>query len=96
MWVAVVVICLLPNRVVHSPFPRWYGYFTAWTALMFEAGAIAFLTRGGPFAWNGLLVFWSPLLLFGVWIGVTSTLLLKSLNKQIAEEAEQPLVATTV
>jgi hypothetical protein len=21
MWVAVVVICLLPNRVVHSPFP---------------------------------------------------------------------------
>jgi hypothetical protein len=96
MWVAVVVICLLPNKVVHSPFPRWYGYFTAWTALMFEAGAIAFLTRGGPFAWNGLLVFWSPLLLFGAWIGVTATLLLKSLNKQIADEAEQPLVATTV
>ncbi len=96
MWVGIAVICLVPNKVVHSPFPRWYGYFTAWTALMFEAGAIAFLTRGGPFAWNGLLVFWSPLTLFGVWIAVTSTLLLKSLNKQIADEAELPLVATPV
>jgi hypothetical protein len=96
MWVAVVVVCLAPNKVVHSPFPRWYGYFTAWTALMFEAGAIAFLTRGGPFAWNGLLVFWSPLTLFGAWIAVTATLLLKSLNKQIADEADLPLVATPV
>jgi hypothetical protein len=84
-WVAVTVISLLPNTVVYSPFPRWYGYFTAWTAIMFEAGAIAFLTRSGPFAWNGLLVFWSPLILFGAWIAVTATLLLKSLNKQIAE-----------
>lgn len=90
-WVAVAIISLTPNTVVYSPFPRWYGYFTAWTALMFEAGAIAFLTRSGPFAWNGLLVFWSPLTLFGVWIAVTATLLLKSINKQILEEAQQPV-----
>lgn len=92
-WIGVVVISLLPNRVVYSPFPRWYGYFTAWTALMFEAGAIAFLTRSGPFAWNGLLVFWSPLTLFGAWIAVTATLLLKSINKQINDEAQQPVPA---
>ena len=87
MWIAVVVICLTPNSVVHSPFPRWFGYFTAWTALMFEAGAIAFLVRSGPFAWNGLLVFWSPLILFSVWIAVTATLLNKAINKQAADNA---------
>ncbi|MDO3402771.1 hypothetical protein QWI29_22245 [Mycolicibacterium neoaurum] len=84
MWVAVTVVCLIPNKVVHSPFPRWFGYLTAWIAIMFEAGAIAFLTRTGPFAWDGLLVFWSPLSLFGVWIIVMAVLLFKALNGQAA------------
>jgi hypothetical protein len=88
MWVAIVVICFLPTSVTHSPFPRWFGYFTAWIALMFEAGAFAFLPRTGPFAWNGLLVFWSPLTLFGLWIGVMSYLLLTNLKRQ-REEAQQ-------
>ena len=85
MWVAIVVICFLPARIVHSPFPRWYGYFTAWTAFMFEAGAIAFFPRTGPFAWNGLLVFWSPLTLFGLWIAVTCNVFLRSLRQQERE-----------
>jgi len=85
MWVAMVVICFLPSNVTHSPFTRWYGYFTAWTAIMFEAGAFAFLPRTGPFAWNGLLVFWFPFVLFGLWIGVTSYQLLTSLTKQRAD-----------
>ena len=85
MWVAVTVIALLPTNVKHSPFPRWFGYFTAWTAVMFEAGVFSFLTKTGPFAWNGLLVFWSPLTLFGLWLAVASYLLLHNLNLQIAE-----------
>jgi hypothetical protein len=50
--------------------------------MMFEAGALAFNFRTGPFSWNGLLVFWSPLSLFGLWIGVMAYLLLKSLKLQ--------------
>lgn len=87
MWIAIVVVSLRATTVTHSPFPRWYGYFTLWTALMFEAGAIAFLPREGPFAWNGLLVFWSPLTLFGTWIAVTATVLLRALKRQ-REEAQ--------
>jgi hypothetical protein len=82
MWVAVVVICFIPTAVKHSPFPRWFGYLSAWIAVMFEAGAFAFLPRTGPFAWNGLLVFWFPLVLFGVWIGVMSYLLLTNIKRQ--------------
>jgi hypothetical protein len=95
-WVGMVAISLTPHNVRHSPFPRWYGYFTAWTGFMFEAGAFAFLPRTGPFDWRGLLVFWSPLTLFTVWIAVTATLLLKALNKQIADpHAHEPLVPVT-
>ena len=91
-WVAVAVICFLPTSVTNSPFPRWFGYFTAWTAFMFEAGAIAFFPRTGPFAWNGLLVFWSPLTLFGAWIAVACYLLLRGLRRQ---QNELKTTATT-
>jgi hypothetical protein len=86
MWVAVVVICLTPTTVKHSAFPRWFGYLTAWISLMFEAGAFAFLPRTGPLAWNGLLVFWSPLTLYTVWIAVQCPLLFKAIRAQAADE----------
>jgi hypothetical protein len=95
MWVAIVVICLLPTSVTHSPFPRWFGYFTAWIAVMFEAGAFAFIPRKGPLAWNGLMVFWLPLILFGIWIAVMSYQLLHSLRLQ-REEATREQLAVAV
>jgi hypothetical protein len=81
-WVALVVACLRPQTMPHSPFPRWFGYFNAWLATMFEAGAIAFLTKTGPFSWNGIFPFWIPFCLFGAWICVMTYLLLKSLKAQ--------------
>ena len=53
-FVPIIVVCFLPQTAARSPFPRWYGYFTAWAALMFEAGPLAFDTRtvrhrGRPF-----------------------------------------------
>jgi hypothetical protein len=91
MWVAVVVICLVPTAVKYSPFPRWFGYMTAWIAIMFEAGAFAFLPRTGPLAWNGLLVFWLPLTLFGLWIAVMSYLLFGALRQQREETTQLEL-----
>jgi hypothetical protein len=93
MWVAIVVICLLPTSITNSPFPRWFGYFTAWIAVMFEAGAFAFLPRTGPLAWNGLLVFWLPLTLFGAWIAVMSYLLLTSLKRQRLDTVSERALA---
>ena len=100
-WVAVAVICFLPTSVANSPFPRWFGYLTAWIAFMFEAGAIAFFPRTGPFAWNGLLVFWSPFVLFGAWIAVMCYLLLGALRRQrdeltAAAATEAPEMALAV
>jgi hypothetical protein len=92
LWVAIVVMCLTPTRLVASPFPRWFGYFSAWCALLFEAGAVAFLPRTGPFAWNGLLAFWIPFCVFGVWMIIMSVLLLKALGRQSAASVAKDLV----
>jgi hypothetical protein len=87
MWVGVTVIALRPatQLVKNNPFPRWWGYLSLWITIMFEAGAVAFVPRSGPFAWNGLLVFWSPLTLFGVWISIQSWLVFRSLRAQAAD-----------
>lgn len=95
LWVAVAVICLTPKSVVHSPFPRWCGYFTIWAALISEAGAIAFLTRSGPFAWNGLLAFWIPAVVFCLWLAIVSVLLIKSINAQMREAGSQTPAAVS-
>jgi hypothetical protein len=87
MWVAVTVIALRPatQLVKNNPFPRWWGYLSVWITVMFEAGAISFIPRSGPFAWNGLLVFWSPLILFGVWITIQSWLVFRALRGQVGD-----------
>jgi hypothetical protein len=85
MFVAIAVVCLQPTSVEHSPFPRWFGYATAWFTFTVEAGAIAFIPRVGPFSWRGVLVFWSPFGLFSVWFGVLAYLLLTNIRRQLAQ-----------
>ncbi|AMK19837.1 MULTISPECIES: hypothetical protein [Sphingobium] len=81
-FVAIAVVSLMGRQDALSPFPRWFGYLTIWTAIMFELGAFGFIPRTGPFAWNGLFVFWIPLSIFGLWIIVTSVLILGALKRQ--------------
>lgn len=86
-WIAVTVIALRPatQKVKNNPFPRWWAYGSLWITFMFEAGAFAFLPRTGPFAWNGLLVFWSPFVLFTIWIVIQSNLTFKAIAAQKAD-----------
>jgi hypothetical protein len=67
-----------------SPFPRWFGYFTFWGAVIFEVGALGFMFKDGPFAWDGLFVFWLPVVLFFVFIPMWSYLILGALQRQEA------------
>jgi len=94
MWVGVTVLALRPatQLVKNNPFPRWWGYLSLWITIMFEAGAIAFIPRTGPFSWRGLLVFWSPLSLFGLWIVIQCWLVFRALRLQEAD-AEDAVAA---
>ena len=82
--VAIAVVSLTQKVDAHSPFPRWIGYLTIWAALMFEFGVAGFVPKTGPFAWNGLFVFWFPLTIFGLWVTVIAVSLLAALKRQSA------------
>jgi hypothetical protein len=83
--VSIVVVCLKRTDVAHSAFPRWYGYFTIWTAFMTEVAVAGYLTKTGPFAWNGLFVFWIPLAVGSIWLFTLAWLLLRAIKRQRAD-----------
>jgi hypothetical protein len=80
--IGLAVVCLTQGRGGTSTFPRWIGYLTLWTASVIEVGVLAFLPKTGPFAWNGLFVYWLPLGMYGVWYLTVSITILRALKRQ--------------
>jgi hypothetical protein len=63
-------IAILGDDKQRPVFPRWLAYFSFWVGILFFAGVFIPLFKTGPFAWNGLLAFWVPLAVFGIWTPV--------------------------
>ncbi|HWJ82474.1 MAG TPA: hypothetical protein VNS55_09580 [Nocardioides sp.] len=58
---------VLGDRSPAPLFPRWLGYFNMWAVLCFVPATALPYFRTGPFAWNGLIVFWVPATVFTAW-----------------------------
>lgn len=58
---------ILSDKRSQPAFPRWAAYLQFWVSLSFIPAVIAFFAKSGPFAWNGLLVWWIPLTAFTGW-----------------------------
>lgn len=48
--------------------PLWLGYVSVWAAVSEVLLTPAFVFKAGPFSWNGLLVWWVAIVIFGIWI----------------------------
>lgn len=72
-------------------YPRWFAYYTVFTGLSQMLGIFVVLTKTGPFAWNGLIAFWIPLVIFGVWTNFMMKYMTARLKSPAAEE-EDPSV----
>lgn len=66
-------------------FPRWLGYLNVWAVFCFMPAAVLPFFKDGPFAWNGLIVFWLPATVFFVWF-VANTVLLDRAVRRLAEK----------
>lgn len=72
LWMAAVGLAILTNRSAHPLLPRWTGYFSLWCAVGEAPAVLILFFKSGPFAFNGLIGFWLPLVAFFAWIIVLS------------------------
>lgn len=83
-YMVAIGVASLGMKDKYTAFPRWFGFLTIWAALAFEVGAFAFIPKSGPFAWNGALVFWMPLSVYGAWLFIMCGVLINRISRQAA------------
>jgi hypothetical protein len=89
----VVGACILKDER-EEVWPRWLAYFNFWVALMFLPGSLLYFFKTGPFAWDGIFVWWIPLTVFFGWFVVMFVMTMKTLQRQeLAGEKQLAVVA---
>lgn len=81
---------ILLDRHPKPVLPRWVGFYNLWAAVgVFPAGLVPFFWDG-PFAWNGAIGFFLPLVTFCSWMLITSWAVYTATNRQVQDEANAP------
>ncbi|MBR9908754.1 MAG: hypothetical protein GYB33_00200 [Gammaproteobacteria bacterium] len=82
----VIPICIaivgFGDKSQQPTFPRWACYFNLWADLLILPGGLVIFFKTGPFAWDGLIGIWLPLIAFAAWFVVMAYLLIKAAQRQ--------------
>ncbi len=62
-------------------FPRWLGYVTLWCLVLLLPDQLIFFFHDGPFAWDGLLGFWLPAMVFWFWFSLMPFMLRNAIKR---------------
>ncbi|WJR33124.1 hypothetical protein P3F83_22015 [Mycobacteroides immunogenum] len=87
VWVlsAYAILVLSPRR---DPLvPRWFGYLNLWCAILYLPELLVFFFHTGPFAWNGIVGFWIPAVLFLVYFAASPIILVPVVRKMFSAPA---------
>lgn len=71
IWVLIAYAVLVTDSREDPVVPRWFGYLNLWIAVLYLPELLVFFFKTGPFAWNGLIGFWIPAILFIAFFLVT-------------------------
>jgi hypothetical protein len=66
----VIGVAILLDRSVTPVFPRWVAYANFWIGVLLVPACLIPFFKTGPLAWNGILSFWIPVVVFVAWFAV--------------------------
>jgi hypothetical protein len=81
--------------------PRWVGYFNIWVGFAFLPGTIMIYFKSGPFAWDGIFIFWIPFTAFFLWLLIMPFVLCRAIdsdadNDESSVGSEEPAPDGTI
>ena len=80
-----VGIATLFDKSRKPVFPRWVGFFNIWVALLTLPGGLVIFFKDGPFAWNGMIAFWLPMVVYGIWYPTMFMVLRRAIHEEAAQ-----------
>jgi hypothetical protein len=86
-WIALAIAILYDKNQI---FPKWFAYVTVWQIVTEIMAIPVFVSKAGPFAWNGSIAFWEGTIIFGFWLSCLIVFLKKANELQPADEAPLP------
>ena len=68
--IPILAVCfiVLKSESLQAEIPRWAAYLGIWQAMGAITATLTPFVYSGPFAWNGILGFWLPIVIFLIWI----------------------------
>ena len=62
-----IALAIFNDRNPRPVLPRWVAYGNLWVAFLFLPSILPYFFYHGPFAWQGILVFWLAFIAYATW-----------------------------
>jgi len=82
---ATLAVAIFIDEREDPAFPRWVAYLQIWVSLSFLPAILAFFFKTGPFAWDGLMVWWIPLTTFSAWFLILIVMVARAVKRGYAD-----------
>ena len=68
LWVASFAIAIFRDHNEEPIFPRWAAYLNLWIVFLSIPGCLIVFFKDGPFAYDGFVSFYFPVVVFFIWL----------------------------
>ena len=82
VWALVIGLAIIWDKSEQPAFPRWAAYYNFWLAFLLVPAGLMLFFKDGPFAFNGIITFWVPTVIFFAWIPIMTFLVLKAVRRE--------------
>ena len=77
-----IAVAIFRDKSPNPTFPRWVAFANIWIGILFLPGAMLAFFKVGPFALDGIFVFWLGTGAFVVWFVIMTRCLLRAANSR--------------